>query len=309
MNMFIMRVTHLRQSDLNLLVVFATLAEERTITGAASRMFLSQPAMSRALQRLRWMFKDDLFIRGPGGYHLTPKGQTIRRELEVTLPKLDRLLGGDSFDPASEEATFRIAGRDHAFSVLCPVLCRQLVPAASKVSFEFVAAHDGSFKAMERGRLDLVLCTDDEAIPPHFQSEVLYKEGVVCVVAKENALPRKLTLKRYLDSWHISVRIKGSEPTIVEKSLASHGVKRRSAIRVPYLWTALRSVAGTEFMVTVPRRLGNALERDRTLRILKPPPELRPFKYLMVWHRRMNSDAAHNWLRQIIRKAGRAVSE
>jgi DNA-binding transcriptional LysR family regulator len=60
-------------------------------------------------------------------------------------------------------------------------------------------------------------------------------------------------------------------------------------------------------MVTVPGRLGNAIESDRTLRILKPPPEFRPFKYLMVWHRRMNSDAVHTWLRQIIRKAGRAV--
>jgi DNA-binding transcriptional LysR family regulator len=302
-----MRVTHLRQSDLNLLVVFATLAEERTITGAASRLFLSQPAMSRALQRLRSMFKDDLFIRGPAGYQLTPKGQAVRRELEVTLPRFDRLLSGDLFDPASEEATFRIAGRDHAFSVLCPVFCRQFVPAANKVSFEFVAAHDGSFTAMERGRLDLVLCTDDEVIPPFFQSEVLYEERVVCVVAKENPLPRQLTLKRYLDSWHITVRIKGSEPTIVEKSLASLGAKRLSVIRMPYLWAALRSVAGTKFMVTVPGRLSKAIEADRALRILKPPPELRPFKYLMVWHRRMNSDAAHTWLRQIIKKAGRAV--
>src|ERR1700730_17534855 len=303
----IMRVTHLRQSDLNLLVVFATLAEERTITGAASRLFLSQPAMSRALQRLRWMFKDDLFIRGPGGYQLTPKGQAVLRELEVTLPRLDRLLSGDLFDPASEEATFRIAGRDHAFSVLCPVFCRQFVPAANKVSFEFITAHDGSFKAMERGSLDLVLCTDDEPIPPYFQSEVLYEERGVLVVARESAVPRQLRLKRYLASSPISVKIKASEPTVVEKSLASLGVKRRSGIRMPYLWAALRSVAGTELMVTVPKRLGNAVEKDRTLRILKPPPELRPFKYLMVWHRRMNSDAAHTWLRQIIRKAGRAV--
>jgi DNA-binding transcriptional LysR family regulator len=302
-----MRVTHLRQSDLNLLVVFATLAEEGTITGAASRLLLSQPAVSRALQRLRSMFKDDLFIRGPAGYQLTPKGQSVLREVEVTLPKLDRLLSGDLFDPVNEEATFRIAGRDHAFSVLCPVFCRQFVPAANKVSFEFVAAGDGSFAAMERGRLDLVLCTDDEAIPPHFQSEVLYKESVVCVVAKENPLPRKLTLKRYLDSWHISVKIKSREPTIVEKSLASLGVKRRSGVRMPYLWAALRSVPGTEFMVTVPGRLGKAIENDRALRILKPPAELRPFKYLMVWHPRMNSDAAHTWLRQMIRKAGRAV--
>ena len=120
-------------------------------------------------------------------------------------------------------------------------------------------------------------------------------------------MPRQLTLKRYLESWHITVRIKGSEPTIIEKSLASLGVKRLSVIRIPYLWAALRSVAGTKFMVTVPGRLASAIESDRTLRILKPPPELRPFKYLMVWHRRMNSDAAHTWLRQIIKKAGRAV--
>jgi DNA-binding transcriptional LysR family regulator len=302
-----MRVTHLRSSDLNLLVAFTTLAEERTITGAASRLLLSQPAMSRALQRLRWMFKDDLFIRGPTGYQLTPKGQTVLRELEVTLPRLDRLISGDRFDPASEEATFRIAGRDHAFSVLCPVFCRQFVPAANKVSFEFIPAHDGSFRAMERGRLDLVLCTDDELIPPQFQSEVLYEERVVCVVAREKSLPPQLTLKRYVDAWHISIKIKASEPTVVEKSLASLGVKRRSGIRMPYLWAALRSVAGTDLMVTVPKRLVNAIESDRTLRILKPPPELRPFKYLMVWHHRMNSDAAHTWLRQIIRKAGRAV--
>jgi DNA-binding transcriptional LysR family regulator len=302
-----MRVTHLRQSDLNLLVVFAALAEERTISGAASRLFLSQPAMSRALQRLRSMFKDDLFIRGPAGYQLTPKGQAVRRELEITLPRFDRLLSGDLFDPASEEATFRIAGRDHAFSVICPVFCRRFDPAANKVAFEFVAAHDASFIAMERGRLDLVLCTDDEVIPPHFQSEVLYEERIVCVVAKENPLPSQLTLKRYLDSWHITVKIKGSDPTIVEKSLAALGVKRLSGIRMPYLWAALRSVAGTNFMVTVPGRLANALKNDRTLRILKPPPELRPFNYLMVWHRRMNTDAAHTWLRQIIRKAGRAV--
>src|SRR6202163_732984 len=185
-----MRVTHLRTSDLNLLVVFATLAEERTITGAASRLSLSQPAMSRALQRLRWMFKDDLFIRGAAGYQLTPKGQTVLRDLEVTLPRIYTLFSGDLFDPASEEAIFRIAGRDHAFSVLCPVFCRQFVPAANKVSFEFIAAHDGSFKAMERGSLDLVICTDDEPIPPYFQSEVLYEERVVCVVARENSLPR-----------------------------------------------------------------------------------------------------------------------
>jgi DNA-binding transcriptional LysR family regulator len=105
------------------------------------------------------------------------------------------------------------------------------------------------------------------------------------------------------------VKIKGSEPTTVEKNLASLGVIRRTAIQVPYLWAVLRSVEGADFMVTVPRRLGMSLESDPNLRILKPPSELRPFKFLMVWHRRMNSDVAHGWLREVIRKAGRKISE
>src|SRR3984885_506623 len=78
-----MRITHLRQADLNLLVVFTVLAEERNVTRAASRLLLSQPAVSRALQRLRDMFHDDLLIRSSSGYEPTPKGQHLLHELEA----------------------------------------------------------------------------------------------------------------------------------------------------------------------------------------------------------------------------------
>jgi DNA-binding transcriptional LysR family regulator len=103
----IMRITHLRQADLNLLVVFTALAEERSVTRAASRLLLSQPAVSRALQRLREMFHDDLLIRTSSGYEQTPKGERLLRELATTLPRLDRLLSGDDFAPQEEETTFR----------------------------------------------------------------------------------------------------------------------------------------------------------------------------------------------------------
>ena len=89
-----MRITQLRQADLNLLVVFAVFAEERNVSRAAERLLLSQPAVSRALQRLRDMFHDDLFVRTAVGYELTPQGQRLLQELEVMLPKLDRLLSG-----------------------------------------------------------------------------------------------------------------------------------------------------------------------------------------------------------------------
>src|ERR1700752_1466694 len=101
-----MRITHLRQADLNLLVVFTALAEERNVTRAASRLLLSQPAVSRASGRLRDMFDDDLLIRTSSGYEPTPKGQRLLHELESTLPRLDRLLSGTDFDPTTEETSF-----------------------------------------------------------------------------------------------------------------------------------------------------------------------------------------------------------
>ncbi|HEU4634624.1 MAG TPA: LysR family transcriptional regulator, partial [Edaphobacter sp.] len=87
-----MRIAHLRQADLNLLVVFAVLAEERNITRAAARLLLSQPAVSRSLKRLRDMFHDDLLIRTASGYEPTPKGQRLLEEVTSTLPRLDRLM-------------------------------------------------------------------------------------------------------------------------------------------------------------------------------------------------------------------------
>jgi DNA-binding transcriptional LysR family regulator len=89
-----MRITQLRRADLNLLVVFTVLAEERNVSRAAARLFLSQPAVSRALQRLRDMFHDDLLVRTAAGFEPTLQGQCLIEELEVMLPRLDRLLSG-----------------------------------------------------------------------------------------------------------------------------------------------------------------------------------------------------------------------
>src|SRR5260370_35050426 len=99
MFIYVMRTTHLRQADLNLLVVFTVLAEERNVTRAAARLLLRQPAVSRALQRLRDMFHDDLLIRSSSGYEPTPKVQRLLHELETALPRLDQLLTGVGLHP------------------------------------------------------------------------------------------------------------------------------------------------------------------------------------------------------------------
>src|ERR1700679_2138892 len=101
-NIMSMHLEKLRQADLNLLVTFAAIAEEKSITAAASRLFLSQPAVSRALHRARAMFQDDLLIRSPHGFELTLRGRKILQELEGLLPKMENLVTPSLFDPMRE---------------------------------------------------------------------------------------------------------------------------------------------------------------------------------------------------------------
>jgi DNA-binding transcriptional LysR family regulator len=301
-----MHTAQLRQADLNLLVVLVVLAEERNISRAATRLLLSQPAVSRALQRLRDTFHDDLLVRTADGYLPTPHGQRVLSELEVMLPRLDRLIGNSSFDPATEKASFRIAATDNATHVLAPVLTRSFLPQSGNIMIEFVAWQEDIFDALERGSVNLVLNADDGTMPARFLTEVIYREEFVCVVDKDYPCNRRLTLQQYLVAQHIGVTIMGGLQTIPEKRLARAGQRRNCVLRMPYFAAAIRSVIGTRFIVTVPQRLAEA-ESNSAIKLLKPPQEMTGFDYLMAWHPRVNTDSAHQWLREIVRQAAKTL--
>jgi DNA-binding transcriptional LysR family regulator len=300
-----MRITQLRQADLNLLVVFTALAEERSVSRAAARLFLSQPALSRALQRLREMFHDDLLIRTPAGYEPTARGERLMQELSVMLPRLDRLLSGAQFDPASEDASFRIAVTDNASQVLCPRFCANVLPYSERVSCQFVALHAGTFDAMELGRIDLALNADDGHTPDRFHREVIYEDDFVCVVASTSRHTRQLTLKRYLDELHVGIGVLTGRQTIQEQRLAALGEKLKWAMEVPFFTTAIRCVVGTDLIATVPRRLAELERHNPAIRFVEPPREMQGFRYLMIWHPRLHTDAAHVWLRSVITETAR----
>ena len=119
-----MRLEKLRQVDLNLLIIFAVIAEERSATKASARLLLSQPAVSRALQRARSMFQDELVIRSSSGFELTLRGRKILQELEQLLPKIEGLVVPSVFDPKKERSNFRTRGSlptrgTHGFARRC----------------------------------------------------------------------------------------------------------------------------------------------------------------------------------------------
>jgi DNA-binding transcriptional LysR family regulator len=198
-----MRLEKLRQVDLNLLITFAAIAEEKSVTAAASRLLLSQPAVSRALQRARAMFQDDLLVRSPNGFELTLRGRKILEELDGLLPKMEQLVTPNVFDPVRERSHFRISGPDNVCSVILPQLCRRYANERYLVQFEFLPWQAGAAEFLEHGQLDLALHIDDGLLPSHFHSEKLYREDWVCAVARESIFGKRLSLKQYLTADHI----------------------------------------------------------------------------------------------------------
>ena len=301
MIMMSMRLEKLRQVDLNLLITFAAIAEEKSVTAAASRLLLSQPAVSRALQRARALFQDDLLVRSPNGFELTLRGRRILDELEGLVPKMEHLVAPAAFDPVREKSHFRISGPDNVCTVVLPRLCRQYANGRYQVHFEFHPWQSGIAELVEHGQLDLVLHIDDGLLPSHFQSERLYREDWICAVAHDSRFGDSLSLQQYLAASHIVVATYAGVQTIPDKQLAAVGAKRNSCIRVPYFGVALQCLAGTELVLTLTSGMTSVVKRDRRLRLVKAPRELHAFHFLMAWHPRLNTDPRHVWLRDAMR--------
>lgn len=288
--------------DLNLLGPLAALLEERHVTRAAERAHLSQPAMSRALARLRRTFDDELFIRGRAGYELTPRAERLQRDLLLLTPHLRAVFAAETFDAGAAAETYRLAGTDYAAVILGPPLYRQVRAESPLSRLHLQSWHDGVFDDLERGAVDLVFY--GVAAPPRMRSEHLYDEKLVCVLAADHPLAGHgaLDLDTYLGCVHVAIEVDDGVQTVIDRHLSTLGVHRTVNLQVPYHLAALAAVPGTDLVATLPKRLIDAAPPDPRTRVLTAPPQIATMAYQMSWHPRLNDDPAHTWLRRTIRE-------
>ena len=297
-----MRGTHIRHVDLGLLAALQALVEERSISRAAERMFLSQPAMSRAFDRLQALFGDELLVRTKQGYEPTHRALHLYAELEQLLPRLNGLLRGDEFHPATATDTFRIAATDFAASVLLPAFVAELSKAAPSVSLEIAPWDDSVFHKLETNALDLALWVN--TAPSEFRTEVLFQDSFMCLVRRDHpAGKRALTLERYLAYPHALILLAQQRQGIIDKALEEKGIHRRVQLKIPYFASAAWVIEQSDMILTVPKRLAIRLAKISRTRMLEPPIELAEFRYIQVWHPRFDSDPAHQWLRRTMASA------
>jgi len=286
-----MRDVHLRNLDLNLIYPLHALLEECHVTRAAKRIFLSQSAMSRALERLRDMFVDPLLVRNGRGYERTVRGERVLRDLESLMPRLEDMVRGEKFDPARSQEVFRVAMSDHASMIVLPSLLASLRRAATHVKLEVSASGAETYEDVAAGRIDTFLCAEEA--PPSLESEMLFTVDFVCLVgAALRVRARRLTLKQYLEFQHVLVQL---------------GAKRRVALTLPFFVPAIFAIAQTDLILTVPRRLAKITAGMAGVRVVEAPREIESFPYFMAWHPRLTNEPAHKWFHEQLRSAVRTV--
>ena len=303
----IMPDVHLRNVDLNLLHALHALLEERHVTRAAKRGSLSQPAMSRALDRLRETFGDPLLVRTGRVYERTVRGESVLRELESIMGRLGAMVRGEEFSPARTQERFRVAMTDNGVAILLPKLLQRVRKAAPHARLELSAWRTQAYEDVAAGRLDTALSA--EAVPPALESELIFNLDFVCLVGSAQPIrTRRLTLKKYLQLPHALVETLDGQQTMVDRPLAQLGVKRHVALRLPFFLPAIFAVAETDLILTVPRRLAKITAPRAGLRVVEPPREIKAFPYFMAWHPRLTSEPAHAWFRDQLRTVARSIS-
>ncbi|PDT47725.1 MULTISPECIES: LysR family transcriptional regulator [Sinorhizobium] len=290
--------------DLNLLVVFDALVAEGHATRAAQRIGLTQPAVSHALNRLRALFGDPLFIRSPRGMVPTPAALDAAPAIRSILEQVEGVLrGGRIFEPEESGRQFVIGLSDYAAFVLLPQLTARMEREAPKISLVIRnTSHSVGLPMLEEGSVELIAGNFPEP-PSHLRDELLYEEDFVCAGRGDHpALADPLDLDRYLCLRHLQVSTRGNPHGYVDAVLAERGLKRKIAVTVGHFLMAPLLVESSNLVATEPRRLFGSLPSPLPLRFFPPPIDIRPFRVVQAWHARHDADLGHQWLRRVVRE-------
>jgi len=293
---------HISRVDLNLFTVFEAIYTEGSVTRASQKLNLTQPAISHALNRLRQMFDDPLFVRQGHVMVSTPLARSIIDPIRRSLRSLEVTLNGvHAFDPASTQKRFNLALRDVLESTILPPLMLRIREHAPQV--DLAASH------VERRELETELAagTLDAAIDVllPLSSDIMhtriYQDSTVVVARKGHPdIDGRLDLETYLKQDHILASSRRRGLGLEDFELSRFGVERRVRLRCQHYFAACRVVSQTDMLLTMPGRYAHIASQQFGNQILPFPLDVPAFDVFLYWHANVDGDPANVWLREQI---------
>ena len=288
--------------DLNLLPIFVALMEERSVTRAAERVGMTQPALSNALSRLRTTLQDQLFIRERYGIQPTPIALELAPVIAGALARLDdAVLGQQDFDPAKAERLLTIAPNGYVEFVLVPAIVARIERAAPGIKLSLTPyGNDLAETGVVSGTTALVLGRIVDP-PDNLVVQHLMDEGLACVVRADHPdVGASISREQFERLKHVNVVPPGRMRAGLFQALAEQKIKREVAISVTNFFAVAEMVAVTDHIATLPNLICRRYARDPRLKVLPAPVDLGSFPVEMAWHVRYRQDPAHSWLRSLI---------
>lgn len=290
----------IRHLDLNLLKTLDALLDERSVTRAAERLALTQPAVSGMLTRLRESFADPLFVRAQRGIVPTLRAQQLAGPIKQLLSEIESLLQPQAFEPGSASMTVTLAATDYALRVVVvPFLgaLRKLAPHI-RVAVQPLDS-PGLPVQFDRGLVDMALVTPEDS-GHSWHMERLFEERYVCVVRDGHplTLEKTISLERFCALDHALVSTSGGAfRGVTDDALASLGRKRRVTVSVNSFLVLPEVLRVSDLIAVVPRRLALHCQG---LTLLEPPLPIPGFSKTLVWHARTEGDPGQRWVRQLL---------
>lgn len=294
----------LQEIDLNLLIVFQAIFQQRQISAVAKQLGLSQPAVSNALARLRKMFGDELFVRTAQGMQPTLLAQQMAAPMMQALNQLQQALNqANAFDATSSQRQFTIAMTDVGEMYFMPLLVELLKKTAPKIGIKTVRAGALDLKSeMEMGRVDLAIGAFEDMSESLFQRR-LFKQNYVCMYrAGHPQAGQNMGLKEFLAAQHLIVSSMESPYDKINQNLARLGVKTAAQFTVPHFVAVPYMISTTDLLVIVPQKMAERAAYHFKLESSKPPMRLPSLQTNLFWHRRFHQDDGNLWLRNLIAK-------
>lgn len=292
--------------DLNLLVAFNALMNERNVTRAATQVGVSQPAMSAALSRLRNLVGDPLFQRGSTGLIPTPRARDLAVPVASALRQIElAMVTQPVFEPGATSVTFKLGLQDYPTLVLLPKLLEALERTLPGMSLNVHSFNDrdAAVDLLDAGVIDAAI----GVAPMHTDARILTRpllrdEFVTIVSSGSPAAGGPMDLETYLGLQHVLVSPEGQLHGLVDQTLAQQGKQRKLALTLPQIFAVPAVVARTNMAATILKRVALHAQASHGLVLFPPPLALPEIVFHLIWHRRSDNHPAQLWFREFIER-------
>ncbi len=288
--------------DLNLLIIFRALFEEKNVTKASIKVGITQPAMSNALNRLRYLVKDELFIRGPKGMRPTQRAVELSGPIKLALSNIELSLSSANFDPLTSKKLFKFTISDDVAPLIIPNLISFLVKNSPNSSL-CISSEQGeeAIKLIDSGEIDFSVGRF-ETVPSRLGFKILFNEEYVGMMNKKHTLSKEkqLSMEQYLSSKHLRVAPMKAQTSPIDRELSLLSLERDISVRIDLITLAPYILNNSELILTLPNKTAERLAKANNFAIVGLPLELEKRKTKMIWHKELTNHPVYDWIRDKI---------